>query len=404
MFGSGILDIVISLVFVYLLLSLLGSATNELIMTLFNSRGKDLVFAIDAMLRDQSGHEGNWLSQMWTFISQHLFGFRFNKDKRKEINAARQKANNQSGAWLRYRAIKEKQGEQNQRGEQVDTIAELFFINPLLNKLCKPGSIRFPSYISPTNFSKVLSDVLDLDPAGSGTYSTSEVEKKLDELLNTSAAENPQDNAHQTRTLLLNLARESKGSVAYFRSEIEQWFDDTMYQATAWYKRRSQIALFIIGIGISIVFNADSIQIFKTLNDNPEVRMQIVAMAVDYAKAQQDITRTTTAGADSAQVAQLAKGLQNFYDAQAGPTGKLLGLGWDKAAPEASEESGLAFVFASFKRFLWWLLTPLGWAITALAITFGAPFWFDLLNKLVNLRSTSHRPRQSSRRTQAPVG
>jgi hypothetical protein len=30
----------------------------------------------------------------------------------------------------------------------------------------------------------------------------------------------------------------------------------------------------------------------------------------------------------------------------------------------------------------------LGWAITAFAISLGAPFWFDLLNKFMVIRST----------------
>ena len=34
-----------------------------------------------------------------------------------------------------------------------------------------------------------------------------------------------------------------------------------------------------------------------------------------------------------------------------------------------------------------WLSIP-GWLITALAISLGAPFWFDLLNKLMKLRSS----------------
>ena len=32
----------------------------------------------------------------------------------------------------------------------------------------------------------------------------------------------------------------------------------------------------------------------------------------------------------------------------------------------------------------------LGWIITALAISLGAPFWFDLLNKLVKFRGTGN--------------
>jgi hypothetical protein len=33
-----------------------------------------------------------------------------------------------------------------------------------------------------------------------------------------------------------------------------------------------------------------------------------------------------------------------------------------------------------------------GWLITALAISLGAPFWFDLLNKFINLRNAGKNP------------
>jgi hypothetical protein len=38
------------------------------------------------------------------------------------------------------------------------------------------------------------------------------------------------------------------------------------------------------------------------------------------------------------------------------------------------------------------LLMPIGWVLTALMVSFGAPFWFDLLSKLINRRATGPRP------------
>lgn len=52
-------------------------------------------------------------------------------------------------------------------------------------------------------------------------------------------------------------------------------------------------------------------------------------------------------------------------------TNKLLGLGWTGDPVD----------------FCWWR-NILGWLITALAISLGAPFWFDLLNKLMQLRTS----------------
>jgi hypothetical protein len=36
-----------------------------------------------------------------------------------------------------------------------------------------------------------------------------------------------------------------------------------------------------------------------------------------------------------------------------------------------------------------------GLAITVLAVSLGAPFWFDLLNKLANLRASGPKPQPS---------
>jgi len=33
-----------------------------------------------------------------------------------------------------------------------------------------------------------------------------------------------------------------------------------------------------------------------------------------------------------------------------------------------------------------------GWVVTMVAVSFGAPFWFDLIQKLVNLRSAGPKP------------
>jgi len=37
----------------------------------------------------------------------------------------------------------------------------------------------------------------------------------------------------------------------------------------------------------------------------------------------------------------------------------------------------------------------LGWLVTALALSLGAPFWFDLLNKFIVVRSTV-KPKEKS--------
>jgi len=43
------------------------------------------------------------------------------------------------------------------------------------------------------------------------------------------------------------------------------------------------------------------------------------------------------------------------------------------------------------------LKSLMGWIITALALSLGAPFWFDLLNKLMKLRGSVATPTSDDR-------
>jgi hypothetical protein len=42
----------------------------------------------------------------------------------------------------------------------------------------------------------------------------------------------------------------------------------------------------------------------------------------------------------------------------------------------------------------------IGWLLTAVALSLGAPFWFDLLNKLVNMRHGMQKPQVAPMRPQ----
>jgi len=41
-----------------------------------------------------------------------------------------------------------------------------------------------------------------------------------------------------------------------------------------------------------------------------------------------------------------------------------------------------------------WLERLIGWLLTILAISLGAPFWFDILNKIINIRFAGKSPEE----------
>jgi hypothetical protein len=60
----------------------------------------------------------------------------------------------------------------------------------------------------------------------------------------------------------------------------------------------------------------------------------------------------------------------------------IIALGWDEEKKEAAgKQKGTKFI---------------GFLITAFAISLGAPFWFDLLNKLIRVRGTGKKEDSST--------
>jgi hypothetical protein len=63
-------------------------------------------------------------------------------------------------------------------------------------------------------------------------------------------------------------------------------------------------------------------------------------------------------------------------------------LGW----PDAEPDRNYFCVLLARASVVGVVLGLLGWALTALMVSFGAPFWFDLISKLINRRVTGPRP------------
>jgi hypothetical protein len=57
-------------------------------------------------------------------------------------------------------------------------------------------------------------------------------------------------------------------------------------------------------------------------------------------------------------------------------------IGWDRTNPRSFPPLN------SWADLAAWLLKLLGWLGTAVAISLGAPFWFDVLNTFLVIRST----------------
>jgi len=200
---------------------------------------------------------------------------------------------------------------------------------------------------------------------------------------------------------LLAIVDAADNDVTKVRENIEKWFDSAMDRVSGWYKRRTQIFLLVLGLLIAIGVNADSVLIAQRLSADKGLRDTVVSAAQDYAKANAQKSLQAPSPTPSPGPATAANcDAKCQYDQSLNQLKRLaLPIGWDSAV-EGKQRPTLRFWQAAF----WDTSTGwpdqfkkhiLGWLLTALAVSLGAPFWFDLLNKFIVVRSTV-KPKEKS--------
>lgn len=244
---------------------------------------------------------------------------------------------------------------------------------------------NLPSYIPSTNFALALMDIVASGPAllapgdnRSLAPAASPVAMTVDSLR--AGASRP-ENEPIARAILSALDF-AQGDIDRARAVIEHWFDSTMDRVSGWYRRSTQWIVFGMGLILAVVLNVNSIQIADYLYRTDVARAKVVERAgtlIQDAPAIAPLPTKESGGAD----AKLTDASAALYDKTL-----QLPIGWNYLNfPAAAATDRQVFTF--------WLQLIAGWLITAVAATLGAPFWFDVLNKVMIIRSTV-KPHQKS--------
>ncbi|MCU1269945.1 MAG: hypothetical protein JWN74_1239 [Acidobacteriaceae bacterium] len=210
---------------------------------------------------------------------------------------------------------------------------------------------NLPSYIPSRSFALAIFGLLV--PDRSATNSTASFRDAIAQIGNT-----------KVKDALVTMLNISGDDVDKFRENVENWFNSTMDRVSGWYKRRSQMIVFVLGFVLAMAMNVNSISIANDLWVHKAQRNAMISATQGY----------------------LANRPQK--EGQIGVDGGL------KANIEAFQSYGLpiGWKISRGHDVKWWVgfgvVSLLGWLITACAVSLGAPFWFDMLNKLVVVRST----------------
>ncbi|WP_341675788.1 hypothetical protein [Niveibacterium sp. SC-1] len=170
--------------------------------------------------------------------------------------------------------------------------------------------------------------------------------------------------------VLSRLADRNGTSAESFHKALAAWYDSQMERTGGWYKRRVQKLLFAIGLLVALPLNIDTVAITQRLTQDPGLR--------------------AWASAEAAKVA--ASGSVKDVDTQSALQSGLP-IGYNCVL---AHQQDLRTLVSSCSRdlhaqaFSDWLLKLVGLLLTAFAVSFGAPFWFQLLMKIVDLRGSGN--------------
>lgn len=281
-------------------------------------------------------------------------------------------------AWLKTRAAYLEHGIREMlHDKKAEGLARSFYEHPLIYSLYTssyiPGSDSkrpsilakggdLPSYIPAKNFAVALMDIAargqDTDAVSS--HPDSPIISLDTVRMNIMNLDNP-----FVQRALLTAIDSAQGDLTKAQENIEAWYDSAMDRVSGWYKRSTHWILFWIGIVVAIGLNVNTITIADYLFRNDAARTALVARA--------------EAAAKDTSVVNL-----KYNEARAGLDSLNLPIGWSAGwgAPRRGNEAGSTGIWNNFFGPI------LGLLITVLAATMGAPFWFDLLNKVMVIRST----------------
>ena len=219
-----------------------------------------------------------------------------------------------------------------------EDFARQIYEHPLIGHLALDG--KKPSYIEAKTFARVVVDLLDRD-GDEQSEDPAAIVKKLPE-------------NHLLRTALNALVRHGDGSLAGFQREMAGWFDESMTRVSGWYKRKAQLIVFGIAAAVTVVADASTFHIAQALWEDEALRASVAQTALE-------LTESTDASQGEDEL------LSSFP------------LGWDWEEVRA-------------RSCLEWLGRAAGWIVTIAAVSLGAPFWFDLLGKVANLKGAGGKP------------
>ncbi len=307
--------------------------------------------------------------------------------------------------------------------------SELIYAHPLIESLKEfnknKDRIYMPSYIPSKIFASALIDVISNEAQvteynAEGTAVKTLPYKKAFDNFNAGLLTL---NQGDTKVLLQSFLKGSQ-SEEDLENKISLWFESSMERVSGWFKRNVQRKVIIIAAIFTLIFNVDSLKVSKELWYNATLRERLISEALKTVDNYQNKIKVTPSSQTVDDVITkedfkteilikstwedtLYAKLQYFDSLKNILTELNLPIGWknctsgkenimskNKRGNTANSILTIDIIISRIRCNMHQInfSTILGWVLTIMALSLGAPFWFDLLLRLVNMRNTGKKP------------
>ncbi len=415
-----LLDVAIGLVMIYTLLSLICSTINEGISSFFALRANTLKGALDNLLGSELAKQVYCHHLVQGLVQPDIWG--------------RWKWTKWIGAWKRKPSYIPTRTFvltllDAASGMTVSPPADQKLIDSVRESAVKGAADEDSKQEIKDFFSKVEA-TFEKVAGGAASFPQTVEDFRL------AVAKIPDGRARQA---LLALIDDAKGDFEKLKANLANWFDASMERVSGWYRRRVKLVILILAVLVSVGFGIDTVYISRALWTQPVLRAALVKAAEERVQNARSGTEqapadpsqsgkpepnpdgapppgSSASGSPGPQVDRIAKEVaktQQDLTALSIPQFPISEVRQEQCSEDLQTEFSQLTRDQDFERrkkslldqcvkasksdrlsLLWFWLKrhALGCFLTAAALSLGAPFWFDLLNKLVNLRSAGEKP------------
>jgi hypothetical protein len=154
------------------------------------------------------------------------------------------------------------------------------------------------------------------------------------------------------------------------QTSIDKWFDGSMDRASQYFAMNIRFITVLFSIVIAFSLHLDAYSLFSQISDNPEIRAKLMVSS-DALLKQAEVGLGTTSPVTKADIDKLKEQVNSIKDIKNDILNAKLQL-----IPQPYP----GFLVYKFNRHFWGVLAMAG------LLSLGAPFWFNILKRMSNLR------------------